>query len=192
MESPPTGVTAAFNLNLLERINRELGGTVPIDAFRHEARWNPMLSRVEMHLVATTPQVVQEGSILLIDGGCKVEGYSSDISRTFVYGEPTRLQRQRWEQMHRGQEVAFDRRGHRVGREVGVGERRDDRVVRALRVVEVGDDGLERGAAAVVEAGDEGVEVAHALVKARFLLDPVQRVAEGRALAHVAHGELDR
>ena len=49
----PEGVTAAFNLNLLERINRELGGTVPVDAFRHEARWNDILSRIEMHLVAT-------------------------------------------------------------------------------------------------------------------------------------------
>jgi L-histidine N-alpha-methyltransferase len=48
----PEGVTAAFNLNLLERINRELDGDVPIDAFRHEARWNDILSRIEMHLVA--------------------------------------------------------------------------------------------------------------------------------------------
>jgi Xaa-Pro dipeptidase len=38
---------------------------------------------------SVTPQVVREGSILLIDGGCKVEGYSSDISRTFVLGKPT-------------------------------------------------------------------------------------------------------
>jgi L-histidine Nalpha-methyltransferase len=49
----PQGVTARFNLNLLERINRELGGTIPIDGFRHEARWNDILSRIEMHLVAT-------------------------------------------------------------------------------------------------------------------------------------------
>ena len=49
----PEGVTAAFNLNLLERINRELEGTIPIDAFRHEARWNDILSRIEMHLLAT-------------------------------------------------------------------------------------------------------------------------------------------
>jgi dimethylhistidine N-methyltransferase len=49
----PEGVTAAFNLNLLERINRELGGDIPLDAFRHEARWNDILSRIEMHLVAT-------------------------------------------------------------------------------------------------------------------------------------------
>ena len=49
----PEGVTAAFNLNLLERINRELDGDIPIDAFFHQARWNEMLSRIEMHLVAT-------------------------------------------------------------------------------------------------------------------------------------------
>lgn len=49
----PEGVTARFNLNLLKRINRELDGDIPIDAFRHEARWNDILSRIEMHLVAT-------------------------------------------------------------------------------------------------------------------------------------------
>jgi len=47
------GVTAAFNLNLLERINRELGGDVPVEAFRHRALWNDTWSRIEMHLVAT-------------------------------------------------------------------------------------------------------------------------------------------
>ncbi len=46
------GVTAAFNLNLLHRINRELGGSVPVDAFRHLARWNEAEARIEMHLVA--------------------------------------------------------------------------------------------------------------------------------------------
>jgi dimethylhistidine N-methyltransferase len=49
----PEGVTAEFNLNLLHRINRELGGDIPVDAFRHETRWNDILSRIEMHLVAT-------------------------------------------------------------------------------------------------------------------------------------------
>lgn len=48
----PHGVTAEFNLNLLHRINRELGADIPVDAFAHQARWNDMLSRVEMHLVA--------------------------------------------------------------------------------------------------------------------------------------------
>lgn len=47
------GVTAAFNLNLAERINRELGGTIPVDALRHVARWNDDYARIEMHLEAS-------------------------------------------------------------------------------------------------------------------------------------------
>ena len=47
------GVTAAFNLNLLHRINRELSGTVPVDAFSHVVRWNDVEARIEMHLQAT-------------------------------------------------------------------------------------------------------------------------------------------
>lgn len=46
------GVTAAFNLNLLHRINRELDGDVPVEHFRHVARWNDMAARIEMHLEA--------------------------------------------------------------------------------------------------------------------------------------------
>jgi L-histidine Nalpha-methyltransferase len=46
------GTTARFNLNLAERINRELGGTIPVDALRHLARWNDDFARIEMHLEA--------------------------------------------------------------------------------------------------------------------------------------------
>jgi L-histidine Nalpha-methyltransferase len=46
------GTTARFNLNLLVRINRELDGTIPLDAFAHEARWNDSYARIEMHLAA--------------------------------------------------------------------------------------------------------------------------------------------
>ena len=49
----PEGVTAEFTLNILKRINRDLEGDIPVDAFRHEARWNDILSRIEIHLVAT-------------------------------------------------------------------------------------------------------------------------------------------
>ena len=48
----PAGVTAAFNLNLLERINRELGGDLPVENFVHRAVWNDVYARIEMHLVA--------------------------------------------------------------------------------------------------------------------------------------------
>lgn len=47
------GVTAAFNRNLLHRINRELDGDIPVDAFAHRAPWNAALGRIEMHLEAT-------------------------------------------------------------------------------------------------------------------------------------------
>jgi Xaa-Pro dipeptidase len=43
---------------------------------------------------SVTPQTIHEGTILLIDGGCKVEGYSSDLSRTFVLGSPTEKMKQ--------------------------------------------------------------------------------------------------
>ena len=48
----PEGVTAQFTLNLLARINRELDADIPVDAFRHDARWNDILSRIEIHLLA--------------------------------------------------------------------------------------------------------------------------------------------
>jgi dimethylhistidine N-methyltransferase len=55
----PLGVTAAFNRNLLVRINRELGGDFDLEAFAHRARWNARASRVEMHLVARSRQQVR-------------------------------------------------------------------------------------------------------------------------------------
>lgn len=52
------GVTAAFNKNLLRRLNRELDATFDLDRFRHEARWNADAGRVEMHLVSDAAQQV--------------------------------------------------------------------------------------------------------------------------------------
>ena len=47
------GITAAFNLNLLHRINRELDGTIPVEAFEHRAWWHDGHGRIEMHLLAS-------------------------------------------------------------------------------------------------------------------------------------------
>jgi L-histidine Nalpha-methyltransferase len=55
----PAGVTAAFNLNLLARINRELGADFDLSCFRHEARWNHADRRIEMHLRSTCRQNVR-------------------------------------------------------------------------------------------------------------------------------------
>jgi len=59
----PTGVTAAFNLNLLGRLNRELDAGFDLRRFRHQARFNQEESRIEMHLVSTTAQTVEIGAI---------------------------------------------------------------------------------------------------------------------------------
>jgi L-histidine N-alpha-methyltransferase len=55
----PLGVTAAFNRNLLVRINRELGGTFDLDRFSHRAAWAEAESRIEMHLVSRARQNVR-------------------------------------------------------------------------------------------------------------------------------------
>ncbi len=54
----PAGVTRAFNLNLLARLNRELGGNFDLSRFRHVARWNRRERRVEMHLESLKQQDV--------------------------------------------------------------------------------------------------------------------------------------
>jgi L-histidine Nalpha-methyltransferase len=59
----PIGVSAAFNLNVLLRINRELGGDFDLRAFRHRAVWNAACARMEMFLVATKAQHVRVDAI---------------------------------------------------------------------------------------------------------------------------------
>ncbi len=56
------GITAAFNLNLLKRLHRELGAKVEADHFTHEARFNSEFNRIEMHLVARQPTVINIGN----------------------------------------------------------------------------------------------------------------------------------
>jgi dimethylhistidine N-methyltransferase len=55
----PLGVTAAFNRNLLVRINRELGGNFDLEQFAHRAIWNAEQQRIEMHLVSLAEQQVR-------------------------------------------------------------------------------------------------------------------------------------
>ena len=56
---------------------------------------------------SSKPQVLQEGDIVLMDGGCSVDGYRSDISRTIVFGEPTQRQRDVWDLERRAQDAAL-------------------------------------------------------------------------------------
>ena len=59
------GITAAFNLNLLERINRELECDFRLDFFTHYAFYNPQEGRIEMHLISSREQVVHIGNITI-------------------------------------------------------------------------------------------------------------------------------
>lgn len=68
----PLGVTAAFNLNILARINRELHADFELAAFRHEARYNTGQQRIEMHLRSTRDQLVA-----IPGAGCRVQ-FSKD------------------------------------------------------------------------------------------------------------------
>jgi Xaa-Pro aminopeptidase len=54
------------------------------------------------------PQAVRDGEVVLMDCGCSVEGYQSDISRSFVFGEATTEQRKVWQQMRDGQQIAIE------------------------------------------------------------------------------------
>jgi Xaa-Pro dipeptidase len=63
------------------------------------------------------PQQVRKGEVVLMDCGCTVHGYQSDISRSFVFGEADAEQRRVWGQMRKGQDVAFA--AARIGRPAG-------------------------------------------------------------------------
>lgn len=77
------GITAEFNLNLLERINRELSGTIPLDAFRHRAVWNERLARIEMHLEALRDVEFSIDGI----GFAMAEGETIHTENSHKYGE---------------------------------------------------------------------------------------------------------
>ena len=72
------------------------------------------------------PQQVKEGGMILMDCGCSVHDYVSDISRSWVFGEPTKKQRQVWNTVKQGQELALETA------QVGVPAGQVDNVVRAF------------------------------------------------------------
>jgi dimethylhistidine N-methyltransferase len=75
------GVTAAFNLNLLARINRELGADFDLDAFRHLAFYNHHLSCIEMHLISTQRQWARVGGEAFLFAG----GETIRTERSYKY-----------------------------------------------------------------------------------------------------------
>ena len=84
----PLGVTAAFNRNLLVRINRELGGNFDIGQFAHRAVWAPAPSRVEMHLVSRVRQHVR---IVAADLDCVFDAGESIWTESSYKSRPDEL-----------------------------------------------------------------------------------------------------
>lgn len=83
------GVTASFNLNILDRINRELDGNFSSRGFQHEARWNNQDSRIEMHLVSIKKQTVTvAGNTIHFE---KDETIHTENSRKFTKASIQRL-----------------------------------------------------------------------------------------------------
>ncbi|WP_167100393.1 M24 family metallopeptidase [Sphingomonas oligoaromativorans] len=121
-----TDVTIAAYRHVIPRVKP---GMAPADVSRmmDEATvalgGSPEFSLVLMDAAAALPhgsherQVAREGGIVLMDCGCTVQGYQSDVSRTFVLGQPSARQRQVWDQVHRGQQVAFE--AARIGTPAG-------------------------------------------------------------------------
>ncbi len=83
----PTGVTAAFNLNVLGRINRELDGDFDLRSFAHEVRWNEEERRVEMHLLSGRSQDVYIGALDLTFSFQAGETIWTESSHKFTPGE---------------------------------------------------------------------------------------------------------
>jgi Xaa-Pro dipeptidase len=95
------GMAPADISAIMDRATRELGATQGFSmALLNEASAYPHGT--------DQPQVVKEGGIILMDCGCSVHDYESDISRTWVFGETSKKQRDVWNTVKRGQELALE------------------------------------------------------------------------------------
>jgi Xaa-Pro dipeptidase len=96
-----TGMSSSDIAGLMDKTTAALGGEVEFSlVLLNEASAYPHGSH--------KPQTVGEGSVILIDSGCTLHGYQSDISRTWIHGAATPRQRQVWNTVKRGQEIALE------------------------------------------------------------------------------------
>jgi Xaa-Pro dipeptidase len=104
------GMKAADVASLMDSTTAALGGTPEFSmVLLNDASAYPHGS--------DKPQEIREGSVILMDCGCTVHGYQSDISRSWVFGEPSAKQRKVWNTVKRGQEIALQTA--KLGIEVG-------------------------------------------------------------------------
>ena len=96
-----TGMTTEQVATLMNSATKALGGEVEFSlVLLNEASAYPHGS--------DQPQAIGAGSVILMDCGCTVHGYQSDISRSWVHGQPTPRQRRVWSTVKRGQEIALE------------------------------------------------------------------------------------
>lgn len=97
--------------SLMQSAQRQLGG---------KGAWNMALFNQASAYPHGTKQkqILTEGSVVLMDCGCNVHGYQSDISRTFVFGEPSKRQRDIWQTVRQGQDIAFEKA--QIGAQAGL------------------------------------------------------------------------
>ena len=98
-----TGMTGGDFRSIASAAHSALGASGGIGAQIAEASSNPhgSIKRIEL----------KEGDIVLMDGGCNIDGYRSDISRTIVYGEPNQRQREMWNLAKKAQSAVFETAG---------------------------------------------------------------------------------
>jgi Xaa-Pro dipeptidase len=108
------GMQASDILDLVTSATGQLGG-------KHEFTLVLLNEASAYPHGSVKPQQVHEGSVILIDTGCSVHGYQSDISRSWVFGEISARQRSLWNTVKRGQELALETA--RLGNPVGVIDR---------------------------------------------------------------------
>jgi Xaa-Pro dipeptidase len=104
------GMQASDIMNLMITATEQLGGA-------HEFSLVLLNEASAFPHGSVKPQSVREGSVILIDTGCSVHGYQSDISRSWVYGQVSARQREIWETVKRGQEITLETA--RLGTAVG-------------------------------------------------------------------------
>lgn len=85
------GVTAAFNLNILENLNRKLNGNADTGQFAHKAFWNPVKSRIEMHLISSREQILSFKDAQLEVPLVKGESIHTENSYKFTMGRVQQL-----------------------------------------------------------------------------------------------------
>jgi Xaa-Pro dipeptidase len=95
------GMRAADIMNMMIAATEQLGGS-------HEFSLVLLNEASAFPHGSVKPQSVREGSVILIDTGCSVHGYQSDISRSWVFGHPSPRQREIWDTVKRGQELALE------------------------------------------------------------------------------------